>query len=67
MITCLRCENLLLDVYCVKTKFVHAFWFDDWKAAKYAVSVNMSHYSSIVLNFQSPLIKAIYSFLEVCL
>ena len=47
---------------CVRTKPLHAFWFDDWKAAKYAVSVNMSHYHNVVLNFRSPLIKAIYSF-----
>lgn len=58
--TCLRCGNLLPSVYCVKTKLLHAFWFFDWKAAKYAISVNMSHYLGIVSNFQSPLITAAF-------
>ena len=59
MITCLRCGNLLHSVYSVKTKLLHARKSNDWKAAKYAIPVNMSHYLCIVTNFQSPLIKAI--------
>ena len=43
LIVYLGCGNLTVSVYCVKTKLLCTFWLNDWKAAKYAILVNMSH------------------------